>query len=453
MPNKPSVVPTWATSTTTPPNKLVPPPQKTLTGWAAAEKPPFEYFNWWMNLVGNWLTYVNQLAASDLSVSFAGGTTTVQAAISELETRSGRMFSGPSGGIVIGGTAWPNAALQDLTIGTQTLKPYSPSNPSGYTHEGLECRNLTINGALTVEGIRSMFVLRVHGNLTLNGDLMFQADPSCPASGLNMQLLVQSPPFVNTDTTYYGNDANTYTSGTYGGSGVVGAGGTFEVRSSTYAMQYIPGASDPTRSAIPGGGLFPRVDGSLTYTGLADYCCQAGLSSEPRAAATWLLGGGQAGGRCLDANNAEKYAEAGGCALVLVSGDIVIASNNLPTISCTGRMGGWALPPPTLPNRVGGGGGGGGALFVYCGGQIRYLAQPHRAFHASGGSGGRGSSYGGSGGGGGLVFLCARNADASVHARADGGSAGRLSGTNAASGNPGSHGRVVAIKNIPSLLL
>ncbi len=58
----PATFPTWATSADTDglsgqSNKLAPPVAKRAIGWAYREKPPRNWLNWWMNLVGQWINW------------------------------------------------------------------------------------------------------------------------------------------------------------------------------------------------------------------------------------------------------------------------------------------------------------------------------------------------------------------------------------------------------------
>jgi len=53
--SKPTRVSTWATSGTA--LKQDPGTSKQSEGWAV-EAPPVQYFNWWMNIVGQWVTWL-----------------------------------------------------------------------------------------------------------------------------------------------------------------------------------------------------------------------------------------------------------------------------------------------------------------------------------------------------------------------------------------------------------
>lgn len=61
-----SVFPTFATSGTGIANTVYPGATKQGDGWAASERPPASWFNWFFNSVGQWLGYVNQYRAVSL---------------------------------------------------------------------------------------------------------------------------------------------------------------------------------------------------------------------------------------------------------------------------------------------------------------------------------------------------------------------------------------------------
>jgi len=65
--DKPSVFPRWASDTENngtlnSPNKVEPTELKKDKGWAFPEKPPRGEFNWWMNNVSEWVTYLQENA-------------------------------------------------------------------------------------------------------------------------------------------------------------------------------------------------------------------------------------------------------------------------------------------------------------------------------------------------------------------------------------------------------
>mgnify|MGYP001567157415 CR=1 FL=1 len=60
---KPTSLPNWATTDVTSAisgqaNKVTPPTAKQATGFAYREKPPRNWFNWWMNLVYQWISWL-----------------------------------------------------------------------------------------------------------------------------------------------------------------------------------------------------------------------------------------------------------------------------------------------------------------------------------------------------------------------------------------------------------
>ena len=56
--NKPGDVPEWANTG----DIDVPSAGKRLLGWIL-EKPPFQFFNWWQNLVGQWTVYLDKFGS------------------------------------------------------------------------------------------------------------------------------------------------------------------------------------------------------------------------------------------------------------------------------------------------------------------------------------------------------------------------------------------------------
>ncbi len=79
MATRPSDLPTWATGAGA--ELSTPPTASQSNGWVAGLKPPHEWFNWWMNLVYQWLSYFDDTvsiwddlaeAAAELSVGDSG---------------------------------------------------------------------------------------------------------------------------------------------------------------------------------------------------------------------------------------------------------------------------------------------------------------------------------------------------------------------------------------------
>lgn len=61
---KPTNVPTWADSGTI----VEPSSGKKATGWIFEEKPPHEYFNWWQNLLGTWIQWLDTIVDDTIGV-------------------------------------------------------------------------------------------------------------------------------------------------------------------------------------------------------------------------------------------------------------------------------------------------------------------------------------------------------------------------------------------------
>lgn len=75
---KPTDIPTWATDADYPagpdawsatPTKVEPSTGQKEEGWDPAQRPPAQYWNWWMNLVGQWLEYVDVQTSDDITES------------------------------------------------------------------------------------------------------------------------------------------------------------------------------------------------------------------------------------------------------------------------------------------------------------------------------------------------------------------------------------------------
>ncbi len=463
---KPQGLPDWATG----PQAAIsePPALDRAKGWAFAQKPPHEWFNWWMNKVYQWVQYLDELDASGLEATYGGASSNVQAALSDLESRSGtlqqdvstlyawgtsfansinahsaladRMERAISGGVMVSGSPVPNSSAANITIPASGL---SWSADSSSLAGGLEFGDLTINGTMIVQDIRTLFVLRVHGNLVLNGTLRFYAHRENPSPTFRLRARTLSPMF-QWSTALLSGDVGSYGL-PFGGAGLIGTGGSYTDSKSNLTTEHF----DPTLTSAAPKGLFFEQRAALTQ-----HLVRAGVAGSPMAAAPWLGGGGQTGGSGRSTTSGQVDGpRGGGAALVLVSGDLILGPNTGGGLSCSGEA-------PTGSNlHVGGGGGGGGALYVYVGGKISFTqGSAWKALQANGGPGGAATktssittNYGGSGGGGGLVFLCARNADANLHCSAQGGAAGTYLG--ASSGNVGSAGTTVAIRAVPSMLL
>lgn len=89
---KPTRLPTWADSSAL---IIDPGVSKQSQGWAV-EMPPVQYFNWWMNLTGQWIQYVDttldavaaQALNYDAVVGTGGTHATINAAIAALPAGS-----------------------------------------------------------------------------------------------------------------------------------------------------------------------------------------------------------------------------------------------------------------------------------------------------------------------------------------------------------------------------
>jgi hypothetical protein len=77
MATKPVTLPEWASDAAA--DVVIPSAGKKLLGWIKGERPPAQYFNWWQELVYNWIQYLDDLAAQNFAWtathSFAASTT------------------------------------------------------------------------------------------------------------------------------------------------------------------------------------------------------------------------------------------------------------------------------------------------------------------------------------------------------------------------------------------
>lgn len=60
MPTRPTNFPTWATGATGIAATVEPNGTEKANGWAVAQRPPAQYFNWFWNRVGQWLNYAHE---------------------------------------------------------------------------------------------------------------------------------------------------------------------------------------------------------------------------------------------------------------------------------------------------------------------------------------------------------------------------------------------------------
>lgn len=99
---EPASLPRWATAQTDPEADLTEPNEaKKDDGWLNAEKPAAGYFNWWMNLVYQWIVYLGniQLELSSLNWEWLG----LHAFAQEAEFQDGILVSGGNVGVGPGG--------------------------------------------------------------------------------------------------------------------------------------------------------------------------------------------------------------------------------------------------------------------------------------------------------------------------------------------------------------
>jgi hypothetical protein len=119
---RPTKFPNWATSGT---NIVEPPDGKKASGWIAGEQPPASYFNYWQNLVQQWVEWFDEAAHTDGdAATFAN--------------------------VQVNGTL---GTTGDTTVGTDGAA------------------NLQVNGALTATGLATVGTLTTGGLTTVGGNL------------------------------------------------------------------------------------------------------------------------------------------------------------------------------------------------------------------------------------------------------------------------------------------
>lgn len=85
----PTKHPDWATDET---NNVEPPDAKKAAGWVPAEQPPSSWFNWWKNLVGLWVRWLEERAdtnAADI-VTVQGNVDDVAADLASLDAHAAK---------------------------------------------------------------------------------------------------------------------------------------------------------------------------------------------------------------------------------------------------------------------------------------------------------------------------------------------------------------------------
>ncbi len=275
--------------------------------------------------------------------------------------------------------------------------------------------NLTINGG-HVYTVPGSGILRVRGNLTVNGTLqtVIQAGP-WGVGGAQ----VGGTGNTGTGTT----SVNPWTTGGAGGATAIGpnreagGGGGAGAAGSGGAG----GAASGLAGGLGGVAQFTGFLGTEPYGSFFDFARHSDFW-------TWALGGGgggggEIGGGAMGGNGGNG----GGIMCVFVGGNIT----GTGVIQAPGFNGG------TSASGAGGGGGGAGAVLIFCGGSCIGGTLTIRANGAAGGNGGGGDIAGGGGGGGGGVSSIVAKLGVAVAALQASGGAG---GTGANGGSNGGNG-------------
>src|SRR3954468_16922705 len=88
----PTKYPDWATDES---NNVEPPDAKKAAGWVPGEEPPSSWFNWWKNLAGQWVRWLEERAntlTTDLDAAEAD-IDTLQSDLDTLEAATAALAS------------------------------------------------------------------------------------------------------------------------------------------------------------------------------------------------------------------------------------------------------------------------------------------------------------------------------------------------------------------------
>lgn len=162
MSSRPSSFPEWATAPSG--GDVVEPSEaKKESGWrkvaSVAEKPPYEHFNWWQNLVNQWCEFANEAMPSGVVSSFAGSTV-------------------PEGWLLCNGAAISQTTYAGLyaAIGTTWDECTNPLTGAAYAAPGAgdfrlpDLRGAFVRGVGTFSDARDTALAGFQANLTsVNG--------------------------------------------------------------------------------------------------------------------------------------------------------------------------------------------------------------------------------------------------------------------------------------------
>lgn len=134
LPTPPSNLPIWIPSNN-PAYIETPPTGQTDTGWVELEAPPFTYMNWWMNLVYQWVVYLNAVLTGT-TASTVPANSTVLSTTGNITNGSNQMVVGVATGILKGqaivATGVPTGTFVDsITSLTVTMSQNASATTTG----------------------------------------------------------------------------------------------------------------------------------------------------------------------------------------------------------------------------------------------------------------------------------------------------------------------------------
>lgn len=178
MPIPSEGLPQWNENET---NIIDPPPTYKTDGWGLTEKPPSQYFNWFMNLVYKWVDWIeerrlvneqdisdNAGAIEDIEDLFTAGVFTPTISVST------------SGSVSLASSVGTYRKIGDVVTATVQMDVSSVSSPVGF---------VTIGGFPFVAAERSEAVINVKGHsaYSTGSDVMARIDDGSAIVTITMQ--------------------------------------------------------------------------------------------------------------------------------------------------------------------------------------------------------------------------------------------------------------------------
>ena len=146
--SKPTTKPAWIPNDD--PTKIIAPTEsKQNTGWIAAEKPPFQFFNWFFNRVSKWISYLETI--TDCVPVANGGTGAGEASTARTNLGLGTMATQASSAVSISGgsiTGITDLAIADGGTGAS-------SAAATLVNLGFSATASEINRTIVVERIKN----------------------------------------------------------------------------------------------------------------------------------------------------------------------------------------------------------------------------------------------------------------------------------------------------------